>query len=268
MILTPPSAARIADACASIDPVFTGTPIVRQEAAEAILGCRLVAKVETLNPIRSFKGRGTSWFVHGVATHERLVTASAGNFGQGLAYAARARGMKVVVFAATTANPLKIEAMRRLGADVRLEGHDFDAAKAAARRYADGEGARLVVDGDDPAIAEGAGTIAAELTRAGAAPEIILVPLGNGALATGVGAWMKAESPRTRVVAVVAEKAAVDEALLRSGPFDRDGQRRDHRRRHRRARAGGLCSRHHEGYGRRGDLGARRGYSRGDADGA
>ena len=74
MILPPPSAARISDACASIDPVFTQTPIVRQEAAEAVLGCRLIAKVETLNPIRSFKGRGTSWFVHGVATHESTVT--------------------------------------------------------------------------------------------------------------------------------------------------------------------------------------------------
>ena len=217
MILPPPSAARIADACASIDPVFTGMPIVRQEAADALLGCRLIAKVETLNPIRSFKGRGTSWFVHGVATHERLVTASAGNFGQGLAYAARARGMKVVVFAATTANPLKIEAMRRLGADVRLEGLDFDAAKAAARRYADKEGARLVVDGDDPAIAEGAGTIAAELTRAGATPDAILVPLGNGALATGVGAWMRAESPRTKVIAVVAENAAAMKLSFEAG---------------------------------------------------
>jgi threonine dehydratase len=203
----PPSAARIAAARAAIDPVFLGSPLVQHSTLDDLLECRLQLKVETLNPIRSFKGRGASWYVAGRQDTGPLVTASAGNFGQGVAWAARARGIRLTVFAATTANPLKLEAMRRLGAEVKLSGADFDAAKAAAVAFAAAGGGTLVVDGDEPAVAEGAGTIAAELTGAGARPDVVLVPLGNGALATGVGAWMKAESPVTRVVGVVAKAA-------------------------------------------------------------
>jgi threonine dehydratase len=203
----PPSASRIAEAREAIDPVFLGSPLVRRSTLDAVLGCRLHVKVETLNPIRSFKGRGASWYVARRDGDGPLVTASAGNFGQGVAWAARSRGLRLTVFSATTANPLKLDAMRRLGAEVRLSGGDFDSAKAAAVEFALAGGGTLVVDGDEPAVAEGAGTIAAELTEADVRPDVILVPLGNGALATGVGAWLKAACPTTRVVAVVAKAA-------------------------------------------------------------
>jgi threonine dehydratase len=144
------------------------------------------------------------------------VCASAGNFGQGLARAGARRGLPVTVFAAARANPRKVAAMRALGADVRLGGEDFDAAKAAARAFAadvagGAEGAALFVeDGARPEIAEGAGTIGLELTEvlsAGERPEAVLLPLGNGALATGVGAWLRHAAPGTRVVGVVAAGA-------------------------------------------------------------
>ena len=95
-----------------------------------------------------------------------MVVASAGNFGQGVAYAGRAMGVPVTVFAATTANPLKVSAMRRLGADVRAVGEDFDAARVGAATFAADAGWHLLVDGEDPWISIGAGTIAAELTDA------------------------------------------------------------------------------------------------------
>ena len=97
--------------------------------------------------------------------------------------------------------------MRAVGADVRLAGHDFDAAKDAARAHAAASGARFVEDGREPAIAEGAGTIAVELGAWPAPLDALLVPLGNGALAAGVGTWVKAHAPRTRVVAVCAAAA-------------------------------------------------------------
>jgi threonine dehydratase len=205
----PPSHDGIAAAARAIDPVFLDSPLTRHDALDDRLGCRLVAKVETLNPIRSFKGRGTSWFLTAAGADDaRLVTASAGNFGQGLAYAARSHDRALTVFAATTANPLKVAAMERLGAVVRLEGRDFDEAKIAAAAFAEESGARLVVDGDHPAIAEGAGTIARELTTRHPEPvDALVVPLGNGALATGVGTWMKHAAPATRVVAVAARGA-------------------------------------------------------------
>jgi threonine dehydratase len=136
-----------------------------------------------------------------------LVCASAGNFGQGLAYAAARRGRSVTVFAAHTANPLKLERMRRLGADVRLAGDDFDAAKVAARTHADQSGARFVEDGAEAAIAEGAGSLAVELTDWPERMDAVYVPVGNGALVTGVGRWLKAHAPRTQVVGVCATGA-------------------------------------------------------------
>jgi threonine dehydratase len=141
------------------------------------------------------------------------VGASAGNFGQGLAWAGTRRGLPVTVFAATSANPLKVARMRALGATVVLEGRDFDAAKDAARAHVSATpGTTFVEDGREPAIAEGAGTIALELLRDAAArglaaPDVLLVPLGNGALLAGIAHWMRAHAPATRLVAVCAAGA-------------------------------------------------------------
>lgn len=209
---TPPTATGIAAAAAGIDPIFLNTPLVAHDEADAALGCRLLAKAETLNPIRSFKGRGTDWWLANLAASDRpIVSASAGNFGQGLAYAARRRGRRLTIFAATTANPGKVAAMRRLGATVVQEGADFDAAKAAARRFAATQGLVFVEDGGERLIAEGAGTIAREITETldarAIALDTLVVPLGNGALLTGMGAWMRVARPGTRVIGVVAAAA-------------------------------------------------------------
>lgn len=194
----------IDDARRRIDPIFLNSNPLRSER----LALSLVAKDETNNPIRSFKGRGTGYFLTHVAdTGTPLVTASAGNFGQGLAYNASQHGRSLVVFASLNANPLKIEAMVRFGAEVILAGKDFDAAKEAARSYARERNLQFVEDGASAAIAEGAGTIAAELTEEVDDIDAAFVPLGNGALAAGIGCWFKSRSPRTRVVAVAAKGA-------------------------------------------------------------
>ena len=194
------SLGRIEEAARCIDPVFLGGPQYEAETLGGELGLRLVCKVETANPIRSFKGRGTDYLLYRMGGEAgRLVCASAGNFGQGLAYAARKRNVPLRVFAAESASPAKVESMRRFGAEVRLEGEDFDEAKAAARMLAESEGWRFVEDGREAEIAEGAGTIALELCRWPEPLDALVVPLGNGALLSGVGAWMKAHSPSTEV---------------------------------------------------------------------
>jgi len=208
-----PSADGILAASKAIDPAFLNSPLIEQQVANTALGLRLFAKVETLNPIRSFKGRGTDWWMQNEPASDRpVVSASAGNFGQGLAYAGRARGRKVVIFSATTANPGKVDAMRRFGAEVRLEGADFDAAKAAARAYAEAHGCPFVEDGALRTIAEGAGTIALEITERldhdAISLDAILVPLGNGALLTGIGTWIRAKTPNCKVIGVVASNAS------------------------------------------------------------
>ena len=155
----PVSIERIAEAAEIIDPVFLHSPQYECEPLSAHLGVTAVLKVECLNPIRSFKGRGTDYLMHRIEVPELgLVCASAGNFGQGMAYAARKRGHRVIVFAAAP-------------------------------------------------IAEGAGTMAVELSTMDDPIDAILVPLGDGALMTGIGAWMRRASPSTRIIGVVAEGA-------------------------------------------------------------
>lgn len=195
----------IAAAARGIDPVFLHTPQFVSAALSAGFGCELTIKVETVNPVGCFKGRGASFFVQRLADSGQrppLVCASAGNFGQALAYACRSHGFPLTVFASLHANPLKVAKMRGFGADVRLEGDDFDAAKIAAARWAERHGACTVEDGRQAEIAEGAGSIGVELLASGQSFDAVLLPLGNGALLTGVSRWIKAHSPETRVIGI------------------------------------------------------------------
>lgn len=205
-----------------IDPMFRNTPQFDCEPLGAVLGCRLTLKLETANPIRSFKGRGAGYLVASRAADGRLggrriIGASAGNWGQALAYACRAHGIALTLFAAQTANPLKVARMRDLGAEVILTGHDFDAAKQAGEAHAGTAGGLWVADGLDPEAAEGAATIAVELLEGPARPEVLAVPLGNGALLTGIARWAKAVDPAIRVIGVQARGADAMEKSWRTG---------------------------------------------------
>ena len=203
-----PTVDEIERAARALDPVFGHSPLLRATTLDEETGARLALKVETLNPIRSFKGRGAvTWMREAGSGAPGVVCASAGNFGQGLAYAARTAGMPCHVFVGSTANPGKVDAMRRLGAQVEVGGEDYDAAIATARDYAAGNGLRFVQDGRDPWIAAGAGTMAVELTQAGVSPDVALVPVGNSALILGIAAWLKHLRPDVRVVGVCAEGA-------------------------------------------------------------
>ncbi len=206
----------IQEASETVDPVFLRSPQLRWDWMSERLGLELFLKLETHNPIRSFKGRGADYFVSKLpASASRLVAASAGNFGQGLAYAARKYGMSVDVFAAETASPVKLDAMRRFGANLHITGHDFDAAKLAGKAYAAANGLFFAEDGCEPEFSEGAGTIGVEL-----APlqlDVLLIPLGNGALLGGIARWMKAHSPQTRIIGVCAAAAPSMEQSWRRG---------------------------------------------------
>lgn len=208
---------RIANAATVIDPVFLDSPQFLAESLGRELGVRLVVKVETMNPIRSFKGRGSELLTASLEGKPHLTCATAGNFGQGMAWSARKRGLPITVFSATTANPLKVERMRALGAEVRQVGRDFDEAHAAAKEFAAGSGARMIEDGRDIEIAEGAGTIGRELLRWPERFDSMVVPLGDGALLAGIARWVKAHSPRTRMVGVCASGAPAMERSWRTG---------------------------------------------------
>jgi threonine dehydratase len=217
-----------------IDPAFVGSPQYVHEGLSRRLRVPVVVKVETVNPIRSFKGRGTWLATVGLAGEGRIgpdraiACVSAGNFGQGVAYAARALGIPAIVFTSRHANRGKLERMRILGAKVIEVGEDFDAARSASEAYAVDHPVELLVDGDDPRISTCAATMAVELTDAIAAgelpaPVIASVPVGNGALINGTGAWLRAELPGCRVVGIQAEAAAAMARSFEAGrPIDTD----------------------------------------------
>jgi threonine dehydratase len=207
---------RIVAASEAIDPVFRDTPQYEAETLREQLGCRLVVKVETLNPIRSFKARGAQFLVSQMSGSPHLVCATAGNFGQGMAYAARKRGWPITIFVGAHANPMKVERMRGLGATVRMGSDDPDALHAEAKEFAGKNGAQLVEDGREAAIAEGAGTIAVELLRWPRCFDDIVVPLGDGALLGGMARWVKAQCPTTRMIGVCATASPAMERSWRS----------------------------------------------------
>ena len=221
--MSPPcrlSLERVHEALRTIDPVFLNTPQFVSEPLGEALGVRVTVKIETQNPVRSFKGRGADFLVSGFRDTRpvpHLVCASAGNFGQAVAYAARKHALPLTVYAAVNANSLKVARMRALGAEVRLEGDDFDDAKLAAKAFAARTGSVMLEDSLNPETAEGAGTMGLELLELETLPDILLIPLGNGALINGIALAVKASRPDVRVVAVQAEGAPAMVESWRSG---------------------------------------------------
>jgi threonine dehydratase len=213
------SVENIERAAREIDAVFTHTPQFNCEPLSSELGATLTLKMETLNPIRSFKGRGADFFMsetqHSLQD-QQLVCATAGNFGQAMAYACRKRSRHLIIYSATNANPLKIERMRSMGAEVRQEGDNFDGSKESAKAFCASTGAHFVEDGRDIAISEGAGSIAVEMMQRRTF-DTVLVPLGNGALITGMARWIKHVAPDVRIIGVSSATADAMEASWRSG---------------------------------------------------
>ena len=211
----------IAAAHAIVPREFRDSPQFAADALRDAAGCEVVLKVETANPIGSFKGRGGAALLDAIGRDTALVCASAGNFGQGLAYVSPS----VTVFSAESANPGKLDRMRALGADVRLAGGDFDAAKDAARAFAAESDAEFIEDGDHPAVSAGAGTIGLELLRDSSGEfDAVVLPVGNGALAEGVATWVRAHAPDTEIVGVVASGApAMADSFDRREPVVSDG---------------------------------------------
>ncbi len=133
-----------------------------------------------------------------------------------MAYACRKRDVRLLVYAATTANAYKIERMRALGAEVILYGEDFDSSKEQARRVARDQGYTMVEDALNIETVEGAGTIGLELVEAGEL-EVLLIALGNGALFNGIATVFKSLHPKTKCIAVQAAGAPAMAESWKSG---------------------------------------------------
>jgi threonine dehydratase len=198
------SMSRVEAARRVIDPVFLDSPLYPCEALGSALGCAVSIKLETANPVRSFKGRGTEVVASQLAGRGAgaVVCASAGNLGQALAWSGGTRGLDVTVVASRFAPAAKLDRIRALGARLELVDGDFDLARERAAAIAWSDGIRLVEDSLDLETCEGAATIGLELTATAPAFDAVLIALGGGALATGVGHVLKTRAPGVEVICV------------------------------------------------------------------
>ena len=162
-------------------------------------------KLEVVQPTSSYKIRGAFNTVARVAetgnVNERLVTASAGNHGRGMAYAASMHDVPVIVFAPADAPRVKLDAMRKLGADLRLCG-SYDDAERQAKAFAKDGGGTWVSPYAHPDVIAGAATVGLELHEQQPDLDAVIVPIGGGGLISGISSALKALSPSTRIIGV------------------------------------------------------------------
>ena len=199
MVTTRLDLERIRAARYVIEPVFLNTPMYEIDELGRRLGCRVSIKLETANPVRSFKGRGTE-LVTSLLDGHPVVCASAGNLGQALGWSGRRRGVDVTVVASRSAPAVKLDRIRALGVELILVDGDFEVARERAAVVARQRGVRLLEDSLDLETCEGAATIGLELT--GTPVDTVLVALGGGAMATGIGYVLKTLTPDVEVVCV------------------------------------------------------------------
>ena len=183
-------------------------------------GNKVYLKPENMQLTGAYKIRGAYYKISTLNEEERkkgLITASAGNHAQGVAYAAKAFGVKAVIVMPTTTPLMKVERTKSYGAEVVLYGDVYDEACAHAYELAEKEGYTFIHPFDDPAVATGQGTIAMEIVKELPLVDYILVPIGGGGLCTGVSTLAKMLNPNIKVIGVEPAGANCMQVSLKNG---------------------------------------------------
>lgn len=207
-------------ACDIVKQVTLNTDLVESDYYSEQTGARVYLKPENMQRTGAYKVRGAYYKISTLSEEERgkgLITASAGNHAQGVAYAAKRYGCKAVIVMPTTTPLIKVNRTKALGAEVVLHGDVYDEAAEYAQKLAEENGYTFIHPFDDLAVATGQGTIAMEIYKELPLVDIILVPVGGGGLATGVSTLAKLLNPRIRVIGVEPEGAACLTESLKNG---------------------------------------------------
>lgn len=207
-------------ACEAVGRVTLETKLIYSDYFSERTGGKVYLKPENMQRTGAYKVRGAYYKISTLSAEERqrgLITASAGNHAQGVAYAARECGARAVIVMPTTTPLIKVNRTKALGAQVVLFGDVYDDAAAHAAELAEKNGYTFIHPFDDPDVATGQGTIAMEIIKDLPLVDIILVPVGGGGLATGVSALAKLLKPNVRVIGVEPEGAACLKASFEAG---------------------------------------------------
>ena len=200
--------------------VIRNTSLVYSPAFSKATGNQIYIKPENMQVTGAYKIRGAYYKISTLSDEEKargLVTASAGNHAQGVAYAAQAAGVSATIVMPTTTPLVKVNNTKDYGAKVVLHGETFDDAAELAAKLSEEEGLTYVHPFNDPAIATGQGTMSYEIFQDLPDVDVILVPIGGGGLATGVSTLAKLLNPNVTVIGVEPSGAASMKASLDAG---------------------------------------------------
>jgi len=212
-----PVLADILAAAQVITGVADHTPLVPSPFMSGVLGADFLLKLENMQPIGAFKLRGALNAVSGARDAAGVTCCSTGNHGRGVAYAARARGLRAVICMSDLVPQAKVDGIRALGAEVRIIGRSQDAAQAEAERLVAEEGLTEISPFDDLRVIAGQGTIGLEILAARPDLETLLVPLSGGGLAAGVALAAKTIKPTLRVIGISMDRGAAMYESIRAG---------------------------------------------------
>jgi threonine dehydratase len=193
-----------------IEPYLRPTPLYRYPALDALAGAHLWVKHENHQPVGAFKVRGGINLVSQLTGDERqrgVITASTGNHGQSVAYAANLFGVRAIICVPEQANPVKVESMRALGAQIVVHGKDFDDAREHCEKQAAEHGYRYIHSGNEPMLIAGVGTYTLEILESRPDIDMIVVPVGGGSGASGACTVAKAVRPSIEVIGVQSDAA-------------------------------------------------------------
>lgn len=208
------------EASETVKKVTQDTKLVYSDYFSAQTGNKVYLKPENMQVTGAYKLRGAYYKISTLSEEERakgLITASAGNHAQGVAYAAKAFGAKAVIVMPTTTPLIKVERTKSYGAEVVLYGNVYDEACEYAYKMAEEHGYTFIHPFDDPAVATGQGTIAMEIIKELPLVDYILVPIGGGGLATGVSTLVKLLNPNIKVIGVEPAGANCMQVSLKEG---------------------------------------------------
>ena len=208
------------EACEAVSKVTLDTSLIYSDYFSERTGGKVYLKPENRQRTGAYKVRGAYYKISTLSDEERekgLITASAGNHAQGVAYAAKCFGAKAVIVMPTTTPLIKVNRTKALGAEVVLCGDVYDEACAYALRLAEEKGYTFIHPFDDLDVATGQGTIAMEIIKDLPLVDVILVPVGGGGLATGVSTLAKLLRPNVKVIGVEPEGAACLRASMEAG---------------------------------------------------
>jgi threonine dehydratase len=205
-----PDLAEVLAARRRIAPYLRATALYRYPVLDAVTGTRVWVKHENHQPVGAFKVRGGVNLVSQLDADERrrgVIAASTGNHGQSVAYAAELFGVRAVICVPEHANPVKVESMQALGAEVVFHGRDYDEAREHCEKQATEHGYRYIHSGNEPALIAGVATYTVEILETQPDIEVIVVPVGGGTGAAGACVAANAIRPSIEVIGVQSEAA-------------------------------------------------------------